>query len=195
MSQPALFRFLPRLATSTPWVRLAETTPVGQLSVAGRRWGHDRRFVKREDRTAPLYGVNKVRNLEFILGAAIARKASRVLARVGAVGRVRASEISLVDSPLDDGYGIPLGRAEELMASFEADEGIRLDTTYTSKVVSKRADLLTSGELKGKNVLYRHTFSPAAMRWGEAAFKKAMSRPTSSPSSSPVRWSGALGQT
>lgn len=71
-----------------------------------------------------------------------------------AAGRVRANEISLVDSPRDDRYGIPLGRAHKLMASFEADEGIRLDTTYTSKVVSKLADLLTSGMFKGKNVLY-----------------------------------------
>lgn len=333
MSQPALFRFLPHLVASTPWVRLAERTPVDRLSVAGKRWGHDRLFVKREDRTAPLYGGNKVRNLEFILGEAMARKASRVLtvaplgsnfvaalaaqaarlglgvevehfvpvrspqidthanfsaaagatlslhagrrgavvaagaaalrlatskdtiwcapggssvtgalghmnaalelveqvrageipkpdaivvgagtcgtmagltagfrlagldvqligvrcvdrivchsraiarlangvlARVGVPGKVRANEISLVDSPLDNGYGVPLGRAEELMASFEADEGIRLDTTYTSKVVSKLAELLISGEFKGKNVLYWHTFSPAAMQWGRS---------------------------
>src|SRR5687768_13597215 len=77
--EPALFRFLPRLASSTPWVRLADRTPVGRLAVAGKRWRHGRLFVKREDRTAPLYGGNKVRNLEFILGEAIARKVSRVL--------------------------------------------------------------------------------------------------------------------
>jgi 1-aminocyclopropane-1-carboxylate deaminase/D-cysteine desulfhydrase-like pyridoxal-dependent ACC family enzyme len=98
---------------------------------------------------------------------AIARLANGVLARVGVPGRVRANDISLVDSPIDAGYGVPLGRAEELIASFEADEGIRLDTTYTSKVVSKLAALLTSGMFKGKNVLYWHTFSAAAMRWGQ----------------------------
>ncbi|MGH8728291.1 MAG: pyridoxal-phosphate dependent enzyme [Burkholderiales bacterium] len=330
--EPALFRFLPKLASSTPWVRLADRTPVGQLTSAGKRRGHSQLFVKREDRTASLYGGNKVRNLEFILGDAIARKVSRILTvaplgsnfvaalaaqasrvgldvevehfvparspqidthanfsaaagaklslhagrrgavaaagaaalrlmtsedtlwcapggssvtgalghlnaalglveqvragraaktrrhrgrrgnlrhdggayrrlagcgtrhaarrrslrrshrlqrardreacewRSGAGGqrrRVLANEICLVNSPLDHGYGIPLGRAEELMASFEADEGIRLDTTYTSKVVSKLAELLTSGEFKGKNILYWHTFSPAAIQWGK----------------------------
>jgi D-cysteine desulfhydrase len=332
MSQPALFRFLPRLAASTPWVRLADRTPVGRLAVAGRRWGHDQLFVKREDRTAPVYGGNKVRNLEFILGEALARRVSRiltvaplgsnfvaalaaqasrvglgvevehfvpvrshqidthanfsaaagaslsldggrrgavvaagaealrlatsgdtfwcapggssvtgalghlnaalelaeqvrageipqpdvivvgagtcgtmagltagfrlagldarlvgvrcvdrivcharaiarlangVLARIGVPGRVHARDITLVDSPLDHGYGVPLGRAEELTASFEADEGIRLDTTYTSKVVAKLGELLGSGVFTGKNVLYWHTFSPAAMHWGQ----------------------------
>lgn len=332
MSQPALFRFFPQLATSIPWVQLAERTPVGRLAVAGKRWGHDRLFIKREDRTATLYGGNKVRNLEFILGEALARGASRivtvaplgsnfvaalaaqasrvgldvevehfvpvrshqidthanfsaaagaslslhagrrgavgaasvaalklatsadafwcapggssvtgalghlnaalelaeqvrageipqpdaivvgagtcgtmagltagfrlagldvrligvrcvdrvvchrraiarlangVLARIGASGRVHASDITLVDSPFDHGYGVPLGRAEELMASFEADERIRLDTTYTSKVVAKLGELLDSGIFTGKNVLYWHTFSPAAMHWGQ----------------------------
>ena len=53
------------------------------------------------------------------------------------------------------------------MASFEADEGIRLDTTYTSKVVAKLGELLSSGMFTAKNVLYWHTFSPAAMQWGQ----------------------------
>lgn len=98
---------------------------------------------------------------------AIARLANGVLARIGVPGRVHAHDITLVESPLDHGYGVPLGRAEELMASFEADEGIRLDTTYTSKVVAKLGELLTSGMFTGKNVLYWHTFSPAAMHWGQ----------------------------
>jgi hypothetical protein len=83
------------------------------------------------------------------------------------IWRVHARDITLVDSPLDHGYGVPLGRAEELTASFEADEGIRLDTTYTSKVVAKLGELLGSGVFTGKNVLYWHTFSPAAMHWGQ----------------------------
>lgn len=98
---------------------------------------------------------------------AIARLANGVLARVGLPGRVRASDICLVESPLHGGYGIPLDRVEELMASFQADEGIRLDTTYTSKVVAKLGELLISGAFAGKNVLYWHTFSPAAMQWGQ----------------------------
>jgi hypothetical protein len=289
--EPALFRFLPRLASSTPWVRLADRTPVGRLAVAGKRWRHGRLFVKREDRTAPCteeikceisssfsakpsrakvsrvltvapLGSNFVAALaaqarrvgldvevehfvparsqqidthanfsaaagaklslhagrrgavaaagaaalrlvtskdtlwcapggSSVTGAlghltprwssssrfarersrsltplwsarepaaqwpglplacvlrdsirdllafgawiasfatrAIAKLANGVLARVGVGGRVRADEICLVKSPLDNGYGIALGRVEELMASFEADEGIRLD--------------------------------------------------------------------
>ena len=40
---------------------------------------------------------------------AIARLANGVLARVRVPARVRPNDISLVDSPLDAGYGVPLG--------------------------------------------------------------------------------------
>jgi hypothetical protein len=65
-----------------------------------------------------------------------------------------------------------------LIASFEADEAIRLDTTYTSKVVVKLAELITSDELKGKNILYWHTFSPAAMQWGKTGLGKGFASRT-----------------
>ncbi len=345
MSGPALFRFLPQIESTTPWVKLAEKTPVARLATAGKRWGHERLFVKREDRTDTLYGGNKVRNLEFILGQAVARKVSKVLTvaplgsnfvaalaaqtkrlgltaevehfvpatspqilvhagfsqsvgarfnihpgrrgavtaamasafrmsisggemmwcapggssvtgalghvnaafemleqvrageipkpdaivvgagtcgtmagltaglklagldtrligircvdklvcnrpaiarlangvlkRLGSPERVGAKDIELLPSPFDTGYGIPLAAARELMDGFEADEGIVLDTTYTSKVVAGLSGLLSTGELAGKNVLYWHTFSPAAVRWGEAMASPAAARAVS----------------
>lgn len=60
--------------------RLIETpTPVHALSGARELLGHDRFFVKREDLTDSLYGGNKVRNLEFLLGTALARGARKVV--------------------------------------------------------------------------------------------------------------------
>ena len=42
-------------------------------------------------------------------------------------------------------------------------EGIRLDTTYTAKTMSGLERMIADGELRGRSVLYWHTFSPAAL--------------------------------
>lgn len=64
-----LFRLFPTLQRQwTPL--LTGPTPVMLLSNVGRAIGHKNLYVKREDLTAPLYGGNKVRNLEFIFGRA-----------------------------------------------------------------------------------------------------------------------------
>lgn len=49
---------------------MPEATPVGRLMELGEDIGHANLFIKREDQTAPGYGGNKVRNLEFLLGRA-----------------------------------------------------------------------------------------------------------------------------
>jgi D-cysteine desulfhydrase len=48
-------------------------TPVEPAPALGRALGLSELWVKREDRTAAGYGGNKVRNLEYLLGAALAR--------------------------------------------------------------------------------------------------------------------------
>ena len=58
---------------------LPQPTPVEPLGGSRQLFSHDRLFIKREDLTAPEYGGNKVRNLEFILGDALARNATRVV--------------------------------------------------------------------------------------------------------------------
>ena len=80
LEEVALFRALPALAGSVPWVRLGHwPTPVEELPVGANVW------VKREDRSSPVYGGNKVRTLEAVFGRAIAAGAERIWA-TGAYG-------------------------------------------------------------------------------------------------------------
>jgi 1-aminocyclopropane-1-carboxylate deaminase/D-cysteine desulfhydrase-like pyridoxal-dependent ACC family enzyme len=68
------------LANRFPFQKLIQNpTPVHALPLVGEWIGHTQLFVKREDVTAPGYGGNKVRNLEFILGAAIHSRAHKVV--------------------------------------------------------------------------------------------------------------------
>lgn len=58
---------------------IPEATPVHSLPQIGEWIGHKELFVKREDLTAPVYGGNKVRNLEFLLGAALKSGAKKIV--------------------------------------------------------------------------------------------------------------------
>jgi 1-aminocyclopropane-1-carboxylate deaminase/D-cysteine desulfhydrase-like pyridoxal-dependent ACC family enzyme len=83
-SQPALFRAFPELVGHVPWLSLGRfPTRVhrldGLLPPSVELW------VKREDESGALYGGNKVRKLEFLLAAARAERARR-LVTVGAIG-------------------------------------------------------------------------------------------------------------
>lgn len=81
---PALFRAFPSLAAQVPWMPLGRfPTPVARLESlvppAVELW------VKRDDQSGAVYGGNKVRKLEFLLGEARARGARR-LVTLGAIG-------------------------------------------------------------------------------------------------------------
>ncbi len=74
-----IFKIAPRLQNS--WISLIEqTTPVYRLSKFSQAFNHSQLYVKREDLTSDLYGGNKVRNLEFILGKALSLNAEGVVA-------------------------------------------------------------------------------------------------------------------
>lgn len=78
----ALFRRLPELARTVPWVRLGDwPTPVDPLPGVGAVPV----FIKREDLSSAVYGGNKVRTLEAVFGRALAAGASRIWA-TGAYG-------------------------------------------------------------------------------------------------------------
>lgn len=69
-----------RLAQHFPFFKLiTEPTPVYAIPQIGEWVGHKDLFVKREDVTASTYGGNKVRNLEFLLGAALHSKAKKIV--------------------------------------------------------------------------------------------------------------------
>lgn len=61
---------------------IAEPTPVHPLTRLGRSWGHGSFYVKREDQTHSLYGGNKVRNLEYVLGDARQKGADHLVTLV-----------------------------------------------------------------------------------------------------------------
>ncbi len=79
MSTP-LFRALPYLQPQIAWTPLTPgPTHVHRLSEIGFRYSHPALYVKREDATDSVYGGNKVRNLEFLLGRAQARNKKNVI--------------------------------------------------------------------------------------------------------------------
>lgn len=81
-NRPAIFERFPELEEKIPWLPLgAYPTPVQRLASLG----HDRLWIKREDLSANVYGGNKVRKLEFILGDVMRRGAKRVVT-IGGIG-------------------------------------------------------------------------------------------------------------
>lgn len=78
----ALFDAYPQLAGRIEWLPLGKfPTPVQPLQIEGA----SDVFIKRDDLSATPYGGNKVRKLEFLLAAARARGARRLIT-VGAAG-------------------------------------------------------------------------------------------------------------
>lgn len=76
----ALFKNFPRLAGQLPHVSLGRfPTPVEKLEHAGVALGLDHLYIKRDDLSGAVYGGNKVRKLEFLLGEAIRRKTKEVI--------------------------------------------------------------------------------------------------------------------
>lgn len=75
-----LFEAYPTLGDALPCVELAELpTPVMPFGESGRGW------IKRDDLTHPLYGGNKIRKLEFIVGEWRAKNVREVIT-FGAIG-------------------------------------------------------------------------------------------------------------
>ena len=110
---PALFQRHPALARGIRHRPFLEgPSPVEPLSLPGLPEG--RVFVKRDERSCPLYGGNKPRKLEFVIGEALARGARRLLT-TGGLGTHHglattilageaglACSLVLVDQPLSD---------------------------------------------------------------------------------------------
>ncbi len=80
----ALFRTHPTLAEVLPrYLLLSGPTPVERLRLPELPADTPDLWVKRDDRTCSLYGGNKPRKLEFILGAARARRSKRLITTGG----------------------------------------------------------------------------------------------------------------
>jgi 1-aminocyclopropane-1-carboxylate deaminase/D-cysteine desulfhydrase-like pyridoxal-dependent ACC family enzyme len=75
-----LFELFPLLRAKLPYRALGEfPTPVEQLVRLGGTIGVEQLYIKRDDLSAKIYGGNKVRKLEFLLGHALQTKAKEVL--------------------------------------------------------------------------------------------------------------------
>ena len=82
---PALLERFPAMAGELPWLSLgAWPTPVARLRGLGRQLDAQL-WIKRDEASGPLYGGNKVRKLEPLLGEALARQSDSVLT-VGGIG-------------------------------------------------------------------------------------------------------------
>jgi D-cysteine desulfhydrase len=111
--QPALLRHRPALAGRLAHrAFLAGPTPVEPLALPELPPG--RLFVKRDERSSPLYGGNKPRKLEFVIGACL-RAGARRLVTTGGLGTHHglatailgreaglATTLVLVDQPVSD---------------------------------------------------------------------------------------------
>ncbi len=76
----ALFNKYPLLSKRLAHVELAELpTPVERMARLGADLGVEELFVKRDDLSGRLYGGNKVRKLEFLLGQALAEGRKAVM--------------------------------------------------------------------------------------------------------------------
>ena len=79
----ALFKVYPELERKLAWVALGDfPTPVQRL----QHMGHENLWIKRDDLSSPIYGGNKIRKLEFILGHAKKNKKSAKVITFGGIG-------------------------------------------------------------------------------------------------------------
>jgi 1-aminocyclopropane-1-carboxylate deaminase/D-cysteine desulfhydrase-like pyridoxal-dependent ACC family enzyme len=75
-----LFEHYPLLRDKLSYVSLGEfPTPVEKLERLGEEIGVDHLYIKRDDLSGKVYGGNKVRKLEFLLGRALRAEVKRVL--------------------------------------------------------------------------------------------------------------------
>jgi 1-aminocyclopropane-1-carboxylate deaminase/D-cysteine desulfhydrase-like pyridoxal-dependent ACC family enzyme len=133
MELPLLYKVAPKLRTEEKagWIPLVNgPTPVHELDGAQDWAGGARLYVKREDATDTVYGGNKVRNLEFLLGDALQKKARKVvtLAPLGSnFVAALAAQSRRVGIPSDIFHFVPAeSRQIELHAHFSARQGSRL---------------------------------------------------------------------
>jgi D-cysteine desulfhydrase len=125
-TEPALFRRYPGLVGRVPHhAFVSAPTPVEEVTL-------DRSlalWVKRDDRSCPLYGGNKPRKLEFVIGRALARGARRLVTSGGLgtnhglattiLGRSvgLATTLVLIDQPVTE----DVRRSLRLFASYGAE--------------------------------------------------------------------------
>ncbi|MGZ3687591.1 MAG: 1-aminocyclopropane-1-carboxylate deaminase/D-cysteine desulfhydrase [Bdellovibrionota bacterium] len=105
----------------------------------------------------------------------VARLANGISRYLGMDSRFSTAEIDLRDLS-ELAYGRPIAEAKELIPVVRELSGIELDTTYTSKVFLYLKKFMHESVGQRETVLYWHSFSPAAMRFADAAGRKREGR-------------------
>jgi D-cysteine desulfhydrase len=146
VAEPALFRRFPALRARIPFRPfLAGPTPVAPLALAGL----PQLFVKRDDRCTPLYGGNKPRKLEFLLGEALAR-GSRRLVTTGGIGTHHGLATTILARACDVATTLVL---VDQPVTPEVRESLRLFAAFGAEVVDARG--VPGAVRKGAAVLLR----------------------------------------
>jgi D-cysteine desulfhydrase len=171
----ALFRAFPRLRDALPrWPLLAGPTPVEPLALPGFAPGT--LYVKRDERSAPDYGGNKPRKLEFLLAGARAR-GSRRLVTTGGLGTNHGLATTI--------HGARAGLSTTLVLidqplTTDVREKLLLDAAYGAELVYGRSvagvALATAGVLARAQLLgERPTWIPpgGSSPLGNAGFVSA----------------------
>jgi len=92
---PPLLKSYPKLQKELPYLKLARrSTPINQLKNLQRVTGNPYLYIKRDDSGGTVYGGNKVRKLEFLLGDALRQKSKSVIT-FGAAGSNHALATSI----------------------------------------------------------------------------------------------------
>lgn len=134
---PVIFKRFPELQNRIPWLHLGvEPTPVERLE----GFGYDRLWIKRDDLASPLYGGNKVRKLEFILGMAVTKKKRRVIT-MGAIGSNHGLATAIYCRKL--GLGCTVLLFDQPITSY-VKKNLRLIHAYNAEIVYGRSILRTA---------------------------------------------------
>jgi 1-aminocyclopropane-1-carboxylate deaminase/D-cysteine desulfhydrase-like pyridoxal-dependent ACC family enzyme len=141
----ALFGAYPSLRERLPYVALGDfPTPVERLERLGQAINTPRLYVKRDDLSGKVYGGNKVRALEFLLGEALRTKTKEVIA-----------------------LGFPASCQALAQAVYARQVGLRSIAFLFPQVVSKQArqHLLIYQSLSAEVRPILHLFPYAARHW------------------------------
>lgn len=141
-----LYRAFPALELALPRHAFVRTpTPIEALPLDGAARGT--LFVKRDDRSCPLYGGNKPRKLEFLLGRALAR-GTRTLVTTGGLGTNHGLAMTILGRAV--GIGAVLVLVDQ-PATPSVRETLRLQCAYGATQLAARnvagAVVLTLGAL------------------------------------------------
>ncbi len=151
----ALFKQYPALEEKLPYISLCDLpTPVQKLKKAGDALGIQHLYIKRDDLSGQLYGGNKPRKLEFLLGKAVRAGAKKVLT-FGGAGSNHALATALYAqkaglksiSMLMDQPNAHYVRKNLLMSYYAGAELHLCNTTMESSLVKPRLGLNTLGPI------------------------------------------------